>query len=77
MAQSTDLVVVLPRMVAYPDVVAGRLRCELPAYAAKETEVCAVFPSRRLMRPAVRAFIDHVAAELPGKLKKYDFPLPQ
>ncbi|MEO1106013.1 MAG: LysR substrate-binding domain-containing protein [Pseudomonadota bacterium] len=76
-AQSTDLVIVLPRMAAYPDVVASRLRCELPAYAAKQTEVSAVFPSRRLMRPAVRAFIDHIAAELPGKLKKYDFPLPR
>ena len=75
-ALATDLVVVLPRMVAYPHVIAGRLRCELPVYAAQQSDVATVFPSRRLMRPAVRAFIDHVAAELPGKLKQYDFPLP-
>ncbi|MBM7068922.1 LysR substrate-binding domain-containing protein [Actibacterium sp. 188UL27-1] len=71
-----DLVVALPRMVAYPHVIAGRLRCELPEYSVQRSDVSAVFPSRRLMRPAVRAFIDHVASELPDKLERYEFPDP-
>ncbi|MDX8355200.1 LysR substrate-binding domain-containing protein [Cognatiyoonia sp. IB215182] len=73
-ALANDLIVVLPRMVAYPHVVAGRLRCELPDYAAQTSDVSVVFTSKRLMRPAVRTFIDHLAAELPRLLQRFEFP---
>ncbi len=71
-ALETDLVVVLPRMVAYPAVISGRLRRELPNYSAHDTDVSIVHTSRRLMRSIVRLFVDHVALELPSRLKRFE-----
>ncbi|WP_159456811.1 LysR family transcriptional regulator [Roseivivax jejudonensis] len=73
-ALATDLVVVLPRMVAYPAVTRGTLRCELRDCTAQLSDVSLVFPSKRLMRPIVRQLVDHLAANLPPLLKKYEYP---
>lgn len=71
-ALESDLIVVLPRMIAYPAVTSGKLRCEAPDFAAHSTDVSIIHTSRRLMRPIVRNFVDHVATELPPLLRKFE-----
>lgn len=69
-ALSSDLVVVLPEMVGAPDVAAGRLMPVAPSWLARRVPIHIAFPSRRLMRPAVRAFIDLAAKRVPPLLNK-------
>lgn len=64
-----DMIVVLPDMVAKPAIEAGRLTRVLPDWSARRAPVHLAFTSRRLMRPAVRAFIDHAAKAIPPRLK--------
>lgn len=66
---SSDLVGLLPRIVAEPFVQSGKLQPVLPEYSGPSVEVFAVFASRRLMRPAVRAFIDQLSDMLPERLE--------
>ena len=53
----------LPLALGEPARAAGALQTLLPGWQARPVPVHAVFPSSRLLSPAVRAFIDHSAAE--------------
>ena len=61
----TELIALMPRIVAKR---LNTLRPILEQWSGPSVEVFAVFASRRLMRPAVRAFIDRLADELPKRL---------
>ncbi|GAB5467512.1 MAG: LysR family transcriptional regulator [Rhodospirillales bacterium] len=68
-AIASDLVVVLPTVVAMPEVDAGRLVQVLPNWFARRVPVHIAFTSRRLIRPAVRAFVDLAVEIIPALLK--------
>ena len=55
-------VALLPDHVCWPDLDAGRLVRLFPEWHAQEGIVHLVFTTRRGLPPAVRAFIDHLAA---------------
>lgn len=74
-ALSGGLIVVLPDLVAAPHVAEGRLRRVLPDWLARRVPVHLAFTSRRLMRPAVRAFIDFSADTIPTLLGEQRSPL--
>jgi DNA-binding transcriptional LysR family regulator len=59
-------VALLPQNVARADLESGRLERVLPAWNVPQGICHVVFPSRRGMLPAVRAFIDFLAERLPG-----------
>lgn len=62
-AAAADLgVALLPDHVCWPDLDAGRLVRLFPDWHAQEGVVHLVFTTRRGLPPAVRAFIDHLAA---------------
>lgn len=58
----------LPEMVVREDLRAGVLRRVLPEWTTPQGIMHAVFPTRRGLLPAVRAFIDFLAQQLPGTL---------
>lgn len=58
----------LPEIVVRADLESGTLVRVLPRWRSPLGIVHAVFPSRRGMLPAVRAFIDFLAERLPAKL---------
>ena len=58
----------LPESVVREDLKAGKLTRVLPQWNSPQGIVHVVFPSRRGMLPAVRAFIDFLAERLPGTL---------
>ncbi|MEM8691966.1 MAG: LysR family transcriptional regulator [Pseudomonadota bacterium] len=68
-AIESDLIVVLPDIVAAPAVTEGQLVRVLPDWYARRAPVHLAFTSRRFMRPAVRAFVDHAFATIPPRLK--------
>ncbi|WGF89228.1 LysR family transcriptional regulator [Marinivivus vitaminiproducens] len=57
-------IALLPDFLTTGDLAAGRLRHVLPNLDAGELEVTALYPSRRLLEPRVRRFIDLLAREL-------------
>jgi DNA-binding transcriptional LysR family regulator len=62
-AAAADLgVALLPDHVCWPDLDAGRLVRLFPDWHAQEGIVHLIFTTRRGLPPAVRAFIDHLAA---------------
>ncbi len=61
-------IALLPESVVRTDLAGGMLVRVLPQWNVPQGILHVVFPSRRGMRPAVRAFIDFLAAELPGTL---------
>jgi DNA-binding transcriptional LysR family regulator len=61
-------VVALPGYVCREDVRAGALRQVLPSWLAGDSTITALIPYRRGLLPSVRAFIDHLSAELPKKV---------
>jgi DNA-binding transcriptional LysR family regulator len=65
---------VLPLDVCHEAVQQGELVVLLPGYRAPAHQLHAVFPTRRGMVPAVRAFIDFLAAELRAGRVASDFP---
>ena len=69
-ALASDFVVVLPNIIGDPDVEAGRLERVLPEWLVRRVPVHLAFTSRRLVRPAVRAFIDFAAERIPQALKR-------
>ncbi len=69
-AVAGEMVVVLPDIVAAPAIEAGRLVRVLPDWHARRAPVHLAFTSRRLMRPAVRAFVDHAAVAIPDQLRR-------
>jgi DNA-binding transcriptional LysR family regulator len=58
----------LPESVVREDLGRGALTRVLPAWNSPQGIVHVVFPSRRGLLPAVRAFIDFLAERLPGAL---------
>ncbi|MES2292748.1 MAG: LysR substrate-binding domain-containing protein [Pseudomonadota bacterium] len=58
-------IVALPRYVCWPDVVEGRLMPVLPGWLAADSSITALMPNRRGLLPAVRSFVDYIAAEFP------------
>jgi DNA-binding transcriptional LysR family regulator len=58
-------VVSLPGYICREDVRSGALRQVLSAWTAGDSTITALTPYRRGLLPSVRAFIDHLAAELP------------
>jgi len=58
-------IVALPGYVCRDDVRSGALRRVLPAWLAGNAMLTALIPHRRGLLPSVRAFVDHLAAELP------------
>jgi DNA-binding transcriptional LysR family regulator len=58
----------LPESAVREDLASGKLLRVLPQWNSPQGIVHVVFPSRRGMLPAVRAFIDFLAERLPGTL---------
>lgn len=59
----------LPEIVVAEDLKAGTLLRVLPAWANPQGVLHLVFPTRRGLLPAVRAFIDYLAERLPELLR--------
>lgn len=59
-------IALLPETVVSGDLAAGRLERVLPSWTLPQGIVHIVFPSRRGLLPAVRAFIDFLAERLPA-----------
>src|ERR1700733_3161594 len=58
-------VVALPGYVCRDEVRSGALRRGLPSWTAGDSTLTALMPYRQGLLPSVRAFVDHLAAELP------------
>ncbi len=54
----------LPDFLVAENLAAGRLRQVLPGPDARDVEIVALYPSRRLLEPRVRRFIDLMVEEL-------------
>jgi len=62
-------IVALPGYVCRDDVRSGALRQVLPGWLAGDAMLTALMPYRRGLLPSVRAFVDHLAAELPNAVR--------
>jgi DNA-binding transcriptional LysR family regulator len=60
-------IALLPETLARLGLSTGRLLHVLPAWRAPDSIVHMVFPSRRGMAPATRAFVEHVGKQLPQR----------
>ncbi|ADU38792.1 LysR family transcriptional regulator [Variovorax paradoxus] len=58
-------IALLPDFLVADDLAAGRLRQVLPGFDAGDVKIFALYPTRRLLEPRVRRFIDLMAEELP------------
>ena len=58
-------IVALPGYVCREDVQSGVLRQLLPGWIADDSTLTALMPYRQGLLPSVRAFVEHLAAELP------------
>jgi DNA-binding transcriptional LysR family regulator len=58
-------IVALPGYVCREELRAGSLRRVLPDWRAEDSTLTALMPNRRGVLPSVRAFIKHLAAEIP------------
>jgi DNA-binding transcriptional LysR family regulator len=61
-------VVALPGYICRATVQSGALRRVLPDWLAGDSTITALVPYRQGLLPAVRVFLDHLAAELPKKV---------
>jgi len=57
-------IAVLPRMIATPEIAAGRLMRVLPAWSTPPRAISFVYPSAQSVTARLRAFIDHLAQDL-------------
>ncbi len=57
-------VAALPRMIAMPEIAAGRLVRVLPDWATPKKAVSFVYPSAQSVTARLRAFIDHLAGQM-------------
>ncbi|WP_458098366.1 LysR substrate-binding domain-containing protein [Roseomonas sp. WA12] len=55
-------VALLPAFLAAEDIEAGRLVQILSSFETEEAEITVVYPSRRLLEPRLRQFIDLIVA---------------
>jgi DNA-binding transcriptional LysR family regulator len=58
----------LPLYACTAELAAGTLKVVLPEWRPKAGHLVVLFPSRRGLAPAVRAFVDFLKSELPGAL---------
>jgi DNA-binding transcriptional LysR family regulator len=58
-------IVALPGYVCREEVRSGTLRRVLPNWRAEDSTLTALMPNRQGVLPSVRAFVNHLAAELP------------
>jgi DNA-binding transcriptional LysR family regulator len=58
-------IIALPGYIAREAVRSGTLRRVLPDWYAGDSTLTALIPDRRSLLPSVRAFIDHLATEIP------------
>lgn len=54
----------LPRIIAYPEIAAGRLRRVLPGWTTPRKAMYFVYPSAQSVTARLRVFIDHLAASM-------------
>lgn len=59
-------IALLPIFLVSDELAAGTLRRVLPQAAASHVEISAIYPSKRLLEPRVRKFIDFIAQALSG-----------
>ena len=64
-------IVALPAYVCSDEVQTGTLRRVLPNWTTEHSTLTALLPSRRGVLPSVRAFVRHLAAELPKVVALY------
>ena len=62
-------VVALPGYVCRDEVQSGELRQILPGWIADDSTLTALMPYRQGLLPSVRAFVEHLAAELPKAVR--------
>jgi DNA-binding transcriptional LysR family regulator len=62
-------IVALPGYVCRDDVQSGVLRQVLPGWIAGDSTLTALMPYRQGLLPSVRAFVEHLAAELPKAVR--------
>ena len=62
-------VVALPGYVCRDEVQSGALRQVLPGCIAGDSTLTALMPYRQGLLPSVRAFVEHLAAELPKAVR--------
>jgi len=62
-------VVALPGYVCRDEVQSGALRLVLPGWIAGDSTLTALMPYRQGLLPSVRAFVEHLAAELPKAVR--------
>jgi len=62
-------IALLPEALALEALATGRLLHLLPAWRAPDSIVHLVYTSRRGMAPATRAFVEHVAKQLPPRFE--------
>jgi len=62
-------IVALPSYVCQPEVSSGALIRVLPDWSAGESKITALVPHRQGVLPGVRAFMDHLADQLPRAIE--------
>jgi DNA-binding transcriptional LysR family regulator len=62
-------IVALPGYVCRDEVRSGALRQVLPGWIADDSTLTALMPYRQGLLPSVRAFVEHLAAELPKAVR--------
>jgi DNA-binding transcriptional LysR family regulator len=62
-------IVALPGYVCRDEVQSGQLRQVLPGWIADDSTLTALMPYRQGLLPSVRAFVEHLAAELPKAVR--------
>jgi DNA-binding transcriptional LysR family regulator len=62
-------IVALPGYVCRDEVQSGELRQILPGWIADDSTLTALMPYRQGLLPSVRAFVEHLAAELPKAVR--------
>jgi DNA-binding transcriptional LysR family regulator len=62
-------IVALPGYVCRDEVQSGALRQVLPGWIADDSTLTALMPYRQGLLPSVRAFVEHLAAELPKAVR--------
>jgi DNA-binding transcriptional LysR family regulator len=62
-------IVALPGYVCNAAVRSGALRRVLPDWIAGDSTIAALIPYRQGLLPSVRAFLDHLATELPKAVR--------
>ncbi|QFT31995.1 HTH-type transcriptional regulator DmlR [Labrenzia sp. THAF82] len=71
-ALASDVIVVLPELIAAPALRTNQLSRVAPDWFARHVPVHLVYQPQRLMRPAVRAFVDLAADQIPKLIESVE-----